>query len=71
MHCADLNYSTTEEDLKEINAFYTAPPGQKVNTVLPELVKEHNQLAMMRLQQNIGELQQIVGAQKPGQKPGK
>lgn len=57
----------TEEELKKINAFYITPPGQKVITVLPELVKERNQLAMMRLQQNIGELQQIIGAQKPAQ----
>lgn len=55
----------TEIELQEINAFYITPAGQKVITVLPELVKERNQLAMMRLQQNIGELQQIVGTQKP------
>ena len=39
--------------------------GQKVITVLPELVQERNQLAMMRLQKNIGELQKMIGAQKP------
>jgi hypothetical protein len=55
----------TEKELEEINGFYITPAGQKVITVLPELVQERNQLAMMRLQQNIGELQQIVGAQKP------
>ncbi len=55
----------TEKELEEINAFYITPAGQKVITVLPELVQERNQLAMMRLQQNIGELQQIIGAQKP------
>ena len=55
----------TEKELLEINAFYITPAGQKVITVLPELVQERNQLAMMRLQQNIGELQQIIGAQKP------
>jgi hypothetical protein len=32
---------------------------------LPGLVQERNQLAMMRLQQNIGELQQIIGAPQP------
>ena len=52
----------TEKELEQINAFYITPAGQKVITVLPELVQERNQLAMMRLQQNIGELQQIIGA---------
>ncbi|UCB54486.1 MAG: DUF2059 domain-containing protein [Thiotrichales bacterium] len=51
----------TEEELKAINDFYITPAGQKVITALPGLVQERNQLAMMRLQQNIGELQQIVG----------
>lgn len=54
----------SEKELQEINAFYITPAGQKVITVLPELVKERNQLAMSRLQQNIGELQQIIGTQK-------
>lgn len=52
----------SEQELTDINAFYITPVGQKVITVLPELVQERNQLAMMRLQQNIGELQQIIGA---------
>jgi hypothetical protein len=57
----------TEKELEQINAFYITPAGQKVITVLPELVQERNQLAMMRLQQNIGELQSLIGAQQPGQ----
>ena len=52
----------SEQELTDINAFYITPVGQKVITVLPELVQQRNQLAMMRLQQNIGELQQIIGA---------
>ena len=52
----------SEEELKKINDFYITPAGQKVITALPGLVQERNQLAMMRLQQNIGELQQIIGA---------
>ena len=55
----------SEKELTEINAFYITPLGQKVITVLPELVQERNQLAMIRLQQNIGELQKIIGTQKP------
>lgn len=50
----------SEAELKAINDFYITPAGQKIVTALPELVQERNQLAMMRLQQNIGELQQIV-----------
>ena len=57
----------SEKELQEINAFYITPAGQKVITVLPELVKERNQLAMIRLQQNIGELQKIIGAPKTSQ----
>ena len=53
----------TEKELEQINAFYITPAGQKVITVLPELVQERNQLAMMRLQQNIGELQKIIAPQ--------
>lgn len=50
----------SEDELKKINDFYITPAGQKVITALPGLVQERNQLAMMRLQQNIGELQQII-----------
>ena len=55
----------SEDELKAINGFYITPAGQKVITALPGLVQERNQLAMMRLQQNIGELQQIIGAPQP------
>jgi hypothetical protein len=50
----------TEEELKTINDFYITPTGQKVITVVPQLVQERNRLAMQRLQNNIGELQKIV-----------
>ena len=56
----------TEDELKTINDFYITPAGQKVINEVPGLVQERNQLAMMRLQQNIGELQKIVGAQPSG-----
>ena len=52
----------TEEELKTINDFYITTTGQKVITIVPQLVQERNQLAMQRLQQNIGELQQIMSA---------
>ncbi len=57
----------SEDELKAINGFYITPPGQKVINALPGLVQQRNQLAMMRLQQNIGELQQIIGTPQPAQ----
>ena len=60
-------YLTTfdEKELEQINAFYITPAGQKVIKVVPELVQQRNQLAMQRLQQNIGELQKIVAQPAP------
>jgi len=55
----------TEKELRDINAFYITPAGQKVINVLPELVQERNQLAMLRIQQNIDELQQTISAELP------
>ena len=54
-----------EKELEQINAFYITPAGQKVIKVVPELVQQRNQLAMQRLQQNIAELQKIVGQPAP------
>ena len=54
-----------EKELEQINAFYITPAGQKVIKVVPELVQQRNQLAMQRLQQNIGELQKIVAQPAP------
>ena len=54
--------SFTEEELAEMNAFYSSPTGRKVLQRLPELVQQRNQLAMQRLQEHIGELQQTIGA---------
>jgi hypothetical protein len=63
---ADMYMKTfTEKELEEINAFYITPAGQKVITELPQLVQQRNQLAMTRIQQNIGELQQLIGGQQP------
>jgi hypothetical protein len=54
--------SFTEKELEQINAFYITPAGQKVIKVLPELVQQRNQLAMQKIQMNIGELQQAIAA---------
>ena len=56
----------SEPELKEMNAFYITPTGQKVILQLPELVQERNRLAMQRIQANIGELEQAI-AQQPGE----
>lgn len=50
----------SEDELKAINGFYITPAGQKVITELPGLVQQRNQLAMQRIQQNIGDLQKII-----------
>ena len=50
----------TEQELDAINTFYSTPAGQKVITRVPELVQQRNRLAMQRLQENIGDLQQIM-----------
>jgi hypothetical protein len=50
----------TEDELKTINDFYITPLGQKVIVIVPQLVQERNRLAMQRLQENVGELQQIM-----------
>lgn len=50
----------SEDELKEINAFYITPAGQKVISALPGLVQQRNQLALQRIQDNIGELQKII-----------
>ena len=50
----------TEAELDQMNAFYSSPTGQKVLQRLPELVRQRNQLAMQRLQEHIGELQQEI-----------
>ena len=52
----------SEEELKDINAFYITPAGQKVINVVPQLVQQRNTIAMQRLQENIGELQKILAA---------
>jgi hypothetical protein len=52
--------SFTEAELNEINAFYSSPTGSKMIGLLPELIKQRDQLAMQRMQQNIGELRQAI-----------
>ena len=50
----------TEQELNEINAFYSTPGGQKLIQRLPELIQQRDRLAMQRIQENIGELEQAI-----------
>ena len=50
----------TETELNEINTFYATPTGRKLIDRLPELIKQRDQLAMQRMQENIGELQKEI-----------
>jgi len=52
----------TQQELDEINAFYSSPAGSKLIEKLPELIKRRDQLAMQRMQDNIGELKQAIEA---------
>jgi hypothetical protein len=52
----------SEQELNEINAFYSSETGQKVIRRLPVLVQLRNQLASERLQENIGELRYLIDA---------
>jgi len=45
------------------NPVYITPTGQKVITDVPKLVQKRNQLAMQRMQENIGELQKQLAEQ--------
>lgn len=55
----------SEQELSEMNAFYITPTGQKVITDVPKLVQRRNQMAMQRIQQNIGELQKLITQPPP------
>ena len=50
----------TEQELNEMNTFYSSPTGRRVIERLPVLVQMRNQLASQRLQENIGELQKEI-----------
>ena len=54
----------TEQELNEINAFYSTPAGQKMIQRLPELIQQRDRLAMQRMQNNMGELQQAISGKE-------
>ena len=57
----------TEQEVNEMNAFYSSATGKKVIERLPALVQLRNQLASSRLQANIGELQFEIDARRKKQ----
>ena len=60
----------TEQEVNNMNTFYSSPTGRKVIERLPVLVQMRNQLAAQRLQQNIGELEyEITARQKQQEHP--
>jgi len=57
----------SEQELKDMNAFYGSATGKKVIQRLPVLVQMRNQLASARLQKNIGELQYELSSRQKQQ----
>jgi hypothetical protein len=57
----------SEQELKDMNAFYGSATGKKVIERLPVLVQMRNQLASARLQENIGELQYELSSRQKQQ----
>ena len=58
--------SFSEDELREMNAFYITPTGQKVLTKVPELVQQRNQLAMKRLAEHVDELRAAIAEPSQG-----
>ena len=53
----------TEEELKAMNSFYSSSVGRKLIQHLPDLIQQRDRLAMQRLQEHLGELQQEIASQ--------
>jgi uncharacterized protein len=54
----------TEEELKQIVAFYQTPVGKKAIEKLPQLTAKAGQLGVARVQANQAELQQMIEEEK-------
>ena len=50
----------TEKELQEILAFYQTPTGRKAIEKMPQLMAKGARLGVLRVQQNIGELQEMI-----------
>jgi hypothetical protein len=53
----------TEEELNAMNSFYSSSVGRKLIQRLPDLIQQRDRLAMQRLQEHLGELQQEIASQ--------
>lgn len=58
----------TEHEIKEITAFYKTPTGQKALQKMPELMAKGAQIGVSRVQNNIGELQEMLEKEMEKQK---
>ena len=52
--------SFTEQELKEINAFYQSDVGKKSIRLMPEMTRKGGEIGQRRVQENIHELQKIM-----------
>lgn len=52
--------SFSQKELNEIIAFYETPVGKKSVELMPELMNKGAQIGMTRVQNNMGELQQMI-----------
>jgi len=50
----------TEKELREINAFYQTPTGQKAVTAMPELLQKGMEIGQKTVQAHMGELQEAI-----------
>lgn len=50
----------TAKELRNINAFYKTPTGKKAIALMPQLMGKGAQIGAARVQNNIGELQQMI-----------
>lgn len=53
----------TGQELKEINAFYSTDVGKKTIAKMPALMTQGAQIGAARVQENIGELQEMIQAE--------
>ena len=52
--------SFTEDELKDITKFYQTPTGKKMALATPELMAKGAMLGQQKVQEHIGELQQMI-----------
>jgi hypothetical protein len=58
----------TEDEIKELTAFYRTPLGQKAITKAPAMMAKGAEIGQQRVQQNIGELRKMIADEDARQK---